>query len=348
MRNLDYDFALDDDCVRTPIVFAFVLDKEKEKERIIVAYREEANERLDFQRGEVFYDETRPLGSLVEYFETDKAKDRFWNVCTSQLLESLENKDLSATERRQMAIDVAKKLRIKYRNGEPSTKFAAILTWENYLACRNGHHNHKQMVEHLHILHRPFTMLYADNNPYVDKANDRRPKPLSDKEKKFEVRNPSKTFSARVIVVTETILPIIAYCLDIMKELGYIFLICIMCGKAFAKKGKNEKLCCSKECEKKRKAQESRIAYLLTLGDEFVESLRRFRNFYNPRIKELRENKSVKPEKIKKAEDFYDTVICGANQMKIGIERGEIPIKQLKDWLFEQEIEFENLINSND
>jgi len=56
------------------IIFALTLDRKKLTERIIIARSDEARLRLDFGTGDVYFDETRPLGSLTVNFKEDKSK----------------------------------------------------------------------------------------------------------------------------------------------------------------------------------------------------------------------------------------------------------------------------------
>jgi hypothetical protein len=70
------------------IVFTLTLDRKKLTERIIIARSDDARLRLERCAGDVFYDETRPLGSLLLNFEGDKAG--YWSKNAAILRESYE------------------------------------------------------------------------------------------------------------------------------------------------------------------------------------------------------------------------------------------------------------------
>ena len=59
------------------VVFALTLNRKRMDERVIVGRADEIRQRLESKAGEVYYDETRPLGSLLLTFESDKTGE--WN-----------------------------------------------------------------------------------------------------------------------------------------------------------------------------------------------------------------------------------------------------------------------------
>ena len=55
------------------VIFTLTLDKKRMVERVVIGIKEEVRRRMDYgeNEGEVFFDETRPLGNLLINFESD-------------------------------------------------------------------------------------------------------------------------------------------------------------------------------------------------------------------------------------------------------------------------------------
>ena len=73
---MNYDFTIRERGFGR-VVFALALDKKRMTERIVVGRSDDARMRLENGGGEVFYDEIRPLGSLLIAFEADGKGE--WN-----------------------------------------------------------------------------------------------------------------------------------------------------------------------------------------------------------------------------------------------------------------------------
>lgn len=99
------------------------------------AYRHWGNERnappFGNGTGNVYFDQTRPLGKLLIDFEVDSGKE--WNRNLMRLSESYGKAIPFEVERWKSAAPVSGFLRGKYESGEPSAIFAAIRTWDEYL-----------------------------------------------------------------------------------------------------------------------------------------------------------------------------------------------------------------------
>ena len=129
---MKFEFSLKNQALRR-IVFALTLDKKKMIERIVIGESEEVRLRLERGIGEVYYDQTCPLGSLLIDFESDIHRE--WNVNAMKMRETygiLFATTKAKTKELQSCIDFLKE---KFNSGEPSAMFAAIHTWEEYLNC---------------------------------------------------------------------------------------------------------------------------------------------------------------------------------------------------------------------
>jgi hypothetical protein len=165
------------------IAFALTLDRKKLTERIIIARTDEAHLRLErglsaavsagrqgrVGAGDVYYDETRPLGSLLLNFEGDKTGE--WNKTAAMLRESYGKAIPLMSARWKAAMPVIDYLRGKYDGGEPSALFAAVRTWDEYLNCFNLDHGADLLTERLAMLYKPFS-IYADCRPWREEATE--------------------------------------------------------------------------------------------------------------------------------------------------------------------------------
>ena len=115
------------------VVFALTLNQKRMTERVIIGRMDDVRQRLQTKASKVYYDVTRPLGSLLLTFESDKTG--IWNRNGGILRDSYGKTFPNEAERWEMAAPVSEFLRKKCKKCEPSAMFAAIRTWENYLSC---------------------------------------------------------------------------------------------------------------------------------------------------------------------------------------------------------------------
>ena len=133
-------------------VFVLALDRKAMTERVVIGESSEARRLLERGTGDVYFDETRPLGTLLFTFEADP--DRAWNFNAMRLRESYEK--LRQSERWKLAALCADFLRGKVEGGNPTAMFAAIRTWDEYLNRYNQNHGPDLFVERTSLLYRPF------------------------------------------------------------------------------------------------------------------------------------------------------------------------------------------------
>jgi hypothetical protein len=167
---MDYDFT-----AKTRefgrVVFALTLDKKTMKERIVIGRASEVRRRLEYGdiEEDVFYDVTRPLGSLLLGFESDI--DGEWNK-NGMLLRESYGKDKVfpiGLSRWKTIAPTVEFLHSKYKSGEPSAMFAAIRTWEEYLNLYNKRQSSDTLTNRLHTMYKPF-MVYSEYKPWHKKA----------------------------------------------------------------------------------------------------------------------------------------------------------------------------------
>ena len=215
-------------------------------ERIIIARSGEARLRLERGLGGVYCDETRPLGSLLIDFETDKTGE--WNKNAALLRESYDKAIPRMSARWKAAAPVSDFLRGKYESGEPSAMFAAVRTWDEYLSCFNLNHGADLLTERIATLYKPFAV-YADYKPWREEASKTLSRATFDGESAVELWYPAGRRILECVAASTSLLPIVAYYLHKIAECGYVFQRCKVCGRDFLARSRHYELC-SDGCRK--------------------------------------------------------------------------------------------------
>jgi hypothetical protein len=102
-----------------PIIFALCLNQKKINERIIIGEEQEVRKFLEHDTGDLYLNETAPLGNIFFTFETDA--DKQWQETIEQLLDGYK-KYLTYVRAVEKPLEF---LRDKYENGVPVAKYAA-------------------------------------------------------------------------------------------------------------------------------------------------------------------------------------------------------------------------------
>jgi len=235
------------------IVFALTLDRKKMTERIVIGETNETRRHFENGTGEVYYDQSRPLGQLLLDFETDS--EMKWNTNLSRLRESY-GKVIRQAERWKIAAPVSDWLKEKYKSGEPSAMFAAVRTWDEYLNCYNMNHGADLLAQRLSSLYRPF-FIYTDNKLWHKESAAALSNILRDEEAAVELWYPAAKRSFECVVASVSFLPLIAYYLHKIDEWRFVFQGCKVCGEPFLARSRHYELC-SDACRKAQAAEAKR------------------------------------------------------------------------------------------
>ena len=335
---MDYDFTRREWDFRR-IVFALTLGREKMTERIVIGEMNETRRHLSNGAGEVYCDQTRPLGQLLFNFEADS--DRVWNVNAERLRESYGKTFPFEPERWKMASPVSDWLKDKYATGEPSAMFAAIRTWEEYLYCYSINHGADLLINRLNLLYRPF-FLYSEHKPWQKKA-DSLSQPIHDGESQVELWCPVNKRPFECVVASASFQPLIYYYLHKMKGWKYIFQTCKVCDKYFLARSKHYELC-SDECRKAQAVQAKREYDEKTEGDALEQSYETAYYYWYNRLRKLKREKNPNADKISVVSEAFEAFCKEAVKRKSMAKRGKIEAKEFTDWLFKQQIEADRLI----
>ena len=248
------------------IVFALTLIKTRKRlaERIIIGRENEVRLVLNGGDGNVYYDETRPIGSFLFNFEGDKNGD--WIRRIGILTESYEVKYSFGSARWDKAAPVSEFLTAKYNGGEPS----AVRTWEEYLNLYKQNSGATLLNDRLFMLYKPFQD-YAEYRPWHKDAVDALAIALRVGESQIELWYPVAKRPFETAVVFSSLLPVISYYLTKMNDWKLVFQTCKVCGKHFAAPSRHHALC-SDKC-RKHNAVIAKRDYNERIKDDAVEPL---------------------------------------------------------------------------
>ena len=328
------------------IVFALTLDRKKMTERIVIGETNETRRQLEDGTGNIYYDQTRPLGKFLIDFETDTGME--WNRNAMTLRESYSKAIPLEAARWKMAAPVADFLRGKYKSGEladnrcPSALFAAVKTWEKYLTCYNLNHGADMLIRQLSALYRPF-FLYGGNRPWQEEATAALSKVLREEEAAVELWYPVLKRSFECVVASASFLPLIAYYLHKIEEWGFVFQKCKVCGNDFLARSRHYELC-SDDCRKKQ-AVEAKREFDERAKSDRLEQLHEVAYYYwYNRLRKLKRGKAADTEKAAAVGEAFKSFRKEAVKRKGQVKRGEMKLTDFSSWLVKQQEEADRLM----
>ena len=314
------------------VVFALTLDRKKLAERIIIGRVDEVRRFLNGGDGDILYEGTRPLGSLLLTFESDINGD--WNKNILTLCESYA-KLFPQSARWKMVAPVQKFLTEKYNSGEPSAMFASIRTWEDYLVHFRKNHGADLLSGNLFTLYKPFRV-YGEYRPWQEESTAALSVALQNGESAVELWYPVKKRMFETVVTSSSFLPIIFYYTHKIKEWKFVFQHCKICNEHFLARSRHYELC-SDECRKK-KASTTKKEYNERTKDDKLEKLYEttYHYWYN-RLKKLRKGKHANPENAAAFKIEFDTFRKEAVKRKTAVKNKQISLADFSAWLVQQE-----------
>ena len=339
---MDYDFYRREREMGR-VVLALTLDRKRMTERVVIAHSGEVRLRLEHNGGDVYYDETRPLGNLLIRFEGDPKRE--WNAHGMTLRESYGKVFPFEAKRWEMAAPVSKFLWEKYKSGEPSVMFAAIRTWEDYLNCYHMNHGADILIERLNLLYRPF-ILYADDKPWHEESAVALSRIIHEGESQVELWYPIKKRIFEVVVAVSSLIPVISYYLYKLEEWGFVFQQCKVCGQYFTAKSRHYELC-SDACrrvqavEAKREFDERARAR----GDRLEQLDETAYNYWYTRLRKLKKGKRADSEKVLVVKAAFDAFRKEAVARKGAVKRGEMKLSEFSGWLALKNDEVDRLMD---
>jgi hypothetical protein len=288
---------------------------------------------LERGAGDVYYDETRPLGSLLIDFEGDKAGG--WNKNAVILRESYGKAIPRMSVRWKAAASAVEYLRGKYMSGEPSALFAAVRTWDEHLNCFNLNHGADLLTERLATLYRPFT-LYAEHRPWKELAPDAMTAALRDTDSEVSLWYPVKKLPFEVVAAFSSLLPIIQYYLHKLDEWRHVFQQCKICGKYFVARSRHYELC-GDGCRRVQALENKREYDERAKGDKLEQLHESAYNYWYNRLRKLKKGTAADPEKAAAVGAAFKEYRKEAVKRKTAVKNGELMFTDFSEWLVKQQ-----------
>ena len=324
------------------VVFALTLDKKRMTERIVIGMANEVKRRLEYDEGDVYYDETRPIGSLLINFENDK--DGEWNKNHFILRQSYgKDKIVPEYNRWKIAAPAVDFLQKKYNSGEPTAIFAAIRTWDEYLYVHNKKNVSDTLTDRLHMMYKPF-MVYGEYKPWDKRAVNALTAVLRDGEYQIELWYPVKKRLLETVVSASSFLPIIIYYTHKIEEQGFVYQQCKSCDKFFLAKSRRSKLC-SDECRKSQAitAKKTHSESIEGIASEQLDKA--VYQYWHNRWRRLKNGKAANPEKAAAFKTAFDRFRDEAVELKKAVKHGKMFDDEFEKWLFQQQNEADRLMD---
>ena len=315
------------------VVFALTLDRKRLKERITIGKVDEVRRLLNGGDAEVYYDEIRPLGSLLLTFESNINGD--WNKNILTLRESYKKNSPIKTTRWQMVEPVQKFLTDKYNSSEPSAMFAAIRTWEDYIDYFRKNRGADLLSDTLFMLYKPFRV-YGEHKPWRDEATAALSTALQNDESGVELWYPVAKRPFETVVTSTSFLPIIFYYTHKVKEWGYVFQQCKICDTYFLARSRHYELC-SDGC-RKAKATTTKKEYDERAKGDKLEQLDEAAYYYwYNRWRKLKKGKHADTEKAAAFKVEFDAFRKEAVKRKAAVKSRKMTQADYASWLVQQQ-----------
>ena len=319
------------------VVFAITLDRKRLKERIIIGKVDEVQWHLKHGDGNVYFDETRPLGNLLLNFENDENGD--WNKNHMILRDSYGKEKLlgiAKSVRWDMISPVQEFLQAKYTSSEPSAVFAAIRTWEEYT---NPVHEKSKTTDaftgKLHMLYKPF-QVYEKYRPWHELAVTDLSYAIPREESAVELWYPLAKRPFETVVTSSSLLPIIFYYMHKIAEWGFVFQQCKICDAYFLARSRHYELC-SDECRKKQAVTAKKEFDERTKGDRLEQLDEAAYYYWYNRWRKLKKGKAANPEKAAAFKVELDAFRKEAVKRKAEVRSRKIAFADFSAWLVEQQ-----------
>lgn len=314
------------------IVFALCLDKKKMKERVIIGKESEVQKLLENGSGDVYFDETAPLGNMISTFESDTENQ--WEIAITQLADSYD-KLLTRWKWTELPFDF---LRRKYENGALVAKYAAIRIWVEYINCYNMNHGKKELEDRTTMLCRTFH-LYANNELLSEKAYNIFDNVINSNESRLDLWYPTPKRSIECVVAYYSFKSMLFYYLNRIKEWNLYFQQCKVCGRAFLAGSRRYELC-SESCRTKQAAENKRQFDERTKDSHNEKLYGITYDYWYNRIRKLKQENASESIIAEATEAFEKYRLEGVRL------KGELEADDFKIWIDGQMAIIDSLVNS--
>lgn len=328
-----------------PVVMALVLDRQTQRETIIVGSKRDVHR---FMEGQTTHEELfvreRNLGQLIFDWKGEDAQ--IWNECLIyELKNALKNRLYREKGERKAMIFLQEKL---------ASNNAVSVFWARN--CLNAYENCKKkapsqryadlfetkMMAHTRLSKNtilPFGQDY-DVEDVIERVQTIMCASGYRQNVAVQIFYPWRRCKEEFVLIEDSILAGILFYLNRLLEWNVCFRTCAVCGKNFLATSSHHSLCsdaCRKEQNRLNKQAFDMRAQQSICERDYSGSTRRMRDLIK------RKSKTASPEVCALAQSFYDRFRGEAKKRKKNIKKKHEEIA-FRDWLFEQERQLEDIL----
>lgn len=323
-----------------PIIMAIGIDREKKRERLIIGEEYQVRSLLNGNDSAVvLYDRERELGTFLTEHQAQLDKD--WN---EGAIHPLVQASKNIMERKKLEAKAGKYLEEKLNPDDPIGYYAAYQCHSWYLDGKGK--GTDWFEERAVCLTKSFKQeLWADKRYYLMEDLIERMQGLvwakgSDKDTEARIWYASRKRVQEFVVVTDSFYPAMLYYLNRLKELGFCYCRCSVCGKMFLAASGHHSLC-SDTCREEKSLQNRRTSYAKAKKEEYFGACKNTTQRMRNRMNRLMKMDVPEEEKIRVAEAFKSFQKESSARKKT--IKSESDSKKYINWLFDQERKFEEL-----
>ena len=310
-------------------------------DKLAIQYRLEGNKETH-----VLYDQTRPLGTLLDEHDLE---DRQWwcGVVFAPLLSAVRTRyKRSENEKKAFAA-----LDEKINSGNAVSVYCGYRTlwyyrslvgkWGNDLAANVCETN-------LLILTASFRLSRFPTGVFASDIEDRTEALILStnmyEEKELQILQLDPVLDQECVFATKSVLPLLDYYLTWIEARGMRLRICAICGNRFVAKTGHYKMCNNAECAKEYNKRNQRV-YKQRL-EAHEKSYEQIRDTLKKQINSHLKKDSITPDQANRITEAYAEFRQQAISKKHALKTTQDKI-EFTDWLFRQERKIQALLMEN-
>ncbi len=332
------------------IIFVLTLDRKKMKERILIGEEIEIRSRLHGNEdANIFFDQTRPLGTLITAFEHDE--DHKW---TTNAIMPLYNA-MHENRFKQPGLEQTASffLQEEWDSQDPIKQYAAFRIWNEYLKARlirdrkSAREDFLAKVTSLTLAfhtQKPLDFDTSTGKPLRFDLTNRIMPRIPSGALRLDLWYPDQRLETECVAAYSSFYPVLIYYMNRISDWGLHFCKCKVCGKTFLEKSLRYELCSAK-C-KKVQAKQNKREYDERARENHYDLLYKneCQNWRN-KINKAKKDPSFSPERMKEIETAFTEFKAEALRRKKQVKQKETSPQEYESWLFGQSHIIQNLVD---
>lgn len=327
------------------VVLALLLDKENQKERILVGT--ELNIRLYLEGKQdvaVLFDKERPLGTLI--LDHDAQERGWWGA---EVLSPLRNALTYPKERNVHECTAWHHLKDMLSSDNAVSVFVAGRAMSYYCPEKNNRTNEKKadmLEKKMLLLTRSFRKPILNDEcleweKIMENVRELLRFTVFRHETDLRVCYPWHDCNQEFVLVEDSLLSLFLYYLRRLQDWGLCFRICEVCGKYFVAESGHYCLC-STACEKEQNRRNKQAYDERNKDNREEQTYQSKRDRIRKLLNKFSKKENVTAEMMEFAEAQYDTFRGEAKSRKRRLKTKKEK-DAFVDWLYDQEREFEEM-----